>query len=217
MKTPVWSYSFLSTYDRCPKQAAAKYVDKTYPYVKDSPELARGNSVHNAMEHRINSGQRLPDDMQEWEQFAANIISGSPVKIEAELKLGVRRDWSPCGFFAKDVWGRCKIDVPMLFGPDAVIFDWKTGKAWEDPLELKINAVFLRTVYPGLMNISGAYVWLKENRWGELYDLSDTESTKEWIEDTMEKAAKSNFWTPKKNALCGWCALKDCPYFKDRT
>lgn len=217
MKVPVWSYSFLSTYDRCPSQAAAKYVNKNYPYDGESEALRWGNAVHSAMEHRINSGQRLPDDMQQWEQFVSPLLGEHP-HIEAELKLGVRKDWSPCGFFDKDVYGRGKLDVPIIVhGADtAILFDWKTGKEWEDPLELKINAVLLKAKYPHLKEIVGAYAWLKENKWGIIYDLSDTDSTKEWIDETMYKAELNNFWVPRKNALCGWCALKSCPNWREK-
>jgi hypothetical protein len=217
MKVPAWSYTFLSTYDRCPRQAEAKYVNKTYPYEGESEALRWGNNVHDAMEHRINTNKELPPDMTQWEQFVKGITEGHPGTV-AELKLGVRKDWSPCGFFDKDVYGRGKIDVPIIFreGTAGIIFDWKTGKPWEDPLELKIGAVLLKAKYPALEEIVGAYAWLKENRWGEVYDLSDTDSTKEWIDETIAKAERSNFWAPRKNALCGWCSLKDCPNFRDR-
>lgn len=211
MKVPVWSYSFLSTYDRCPSQAAAKYVNKTYPYEKENEALRWGNAVHDGMEHRINNNVRLPNDMQQWECFVEDLP-----KVEAELKLGVRKDYSPCGFFDKDVYGRGKLDVPIIDGDVGFIFDWKTGKEWEDPLELKIGAVLLKAKYPQLKEIVGAYCWLKENKWGQVYDLSDTDSTQKWIDETMEKAARSNFWTPKRNALCSWCSLTDCPYYKDK-
>jgi hypothetical protein len=214
MKTPVWSYSFLSTYDRCPSQAAAKYVNKTYPYEAENEALRRGNDVHKAMEDRLNINLPLPNDMEQWEEIVQPMVL--PCNRGAEMKLGVRRDYSPCGFFDKDVYGRGKLDVPIIDGDSGFIFDWKTGKAWEDPLELKIGAVLLKAKFPHLKEIAGAYIWLKENRWGDVYDLSDTDSTREWIDATMERAAKSNFWTPRRNALCGWCALRDCPNFKDR-
>lgn len=215
MKLPVWSYTFLSTYELCPRKAEAIYVNKNYPRDGESAALRWGNAVHDAMEHRINSNQRLPDDMQQWEQFGAKFANKG---IQAEMKLGVDKNYNPCGFFDSNVYGRCKIDVPVLINDEAAaIFDWKTGKSnYEDPMELKINAVLLKAKYPELKEIYGAYAWLKEDRWGELYDLSDTASTIEWIEETMAKAERSNFWAPRKNALCGWCNLKTCPNYKDR-
>lgn len=218
MKLPVWSYTFLSTYARCPKQASARWVERTYPFV-ETPELKRGNDVHSCMEQRITNDIPLPPDMQQWEHYGElldQIATQDGVQVHAELKLAVRRDWSPCGFFDNDVWGRGKADVTIRNSTYASLMDWKTGKPWEDPLELEIQAVLLQAAYPELKTISGAYIWLKTDEPGTVYDLSDTAKTRAWIEKTMADAEKSNFWVPKRNALCGWCALDQCPNWRER-
>ena len=50
MKLPVASYSFLNTWAICPHQAARKYIVKDLPREPETPEMAWGNAVHEAME-----------------------------------------------------------------------------------------------------------------------------------------------------------------------
>lgn len=218
MKLPVWSYTFLSTYDRCPKQAAVRFIERKYPF-EPTAELDWGNYVHDAMEHRIADGTPLPPVMEQWEKIAVlfdELKAEDDVEMHAEMKLGVRKDWSSCGFFDDDVWGRGKLDVTVIRDDVAVLTDWKTGKVWEDPLELWIQAALLKAKYPQLKTILGSYVWLKEDLIGVEYNLSDVSDTVAWINTTMAKAEASNFWVPRRNALCGWCALVDCPNWRER-
>lgn len=221
MKIPVWSYSFLNVYDRCPKQAAAMYVERNYPKDAVNEAMDWGNVVHSAMEVRINDGVPLPTNMLDYEKYVHHIEAVASDfganELTAEVKLGVTKDYKPCDFFDKErVWGRGKLDLVLRAGNSAILPDWKTGKPREDPMELKVNAVLLQAWYPEITDIFGMYVWLKEDRIGEPHDLSDTASTREWINETMRKAEASNFWVPKRNALCGWCNLTACPNWRER-
>ena len=47
-----------------------RYIVKDQPYV-ESPEMKWGNDVHSAFEYRVGSRKPLPDNMMQWEQFAA--------------------------------------------------------------------------------------------------------------------------------------------------
>lgn len=215
-KPIVWSYSFLSTYDRCARQAEAKYISKELPYV-ESPEAKFGNDVHSAMEHYLNSGV-IPKDEQTY-KWAKKFID--PIKllphIGAEKKLGVDRDWKPVEFFSKEVWGRGKVDYATVHNDQAFLLDYKTGKVWEDPLELYIQGALLHALYPNLTSIKGCYIWTKEERYGDVYDVFEAlDRTREWIEETMQKVGQGLFYA-KPNKLCGWCDLKSCKHWKART
>lgn len=208
-KIPVWSYSFLSVYDRCARQGQAQYITKELPYV-ESPEAAHGNFVHKMFEDRINIGKPFP---KEYTNYNAYI---HPAFKVAEAKMGVTRDWKATEFFGKDVWGRGKLDTYIISGDNAFLLDWKSGKVREDPTELAVQAVLLKAKHPNLTSIKGSYVWLKEERYGETYELySMLGRTKDWIEKTMEKVGQGLFYA-QPNALCGWCALTACKHWKQR-
>jgi hypothetical protein len=214
-KSFVWSYSFLSTYARCARQGQARYITKEMPYV-ETPQMAHGNAVHSAFEVAIEKEEKLPGALAEYERYVTPVITAkkSGANVVPELKLGVTHDWEPTGFFDSNVWGRGKLDAPIIHGSTAFLIDWKTGNTWEDPTELNVQAVLLHTLYPELTAIKGCYVWLKAGVYGTTYDLlAEVERTKDWIEGTMDKLGKGLFYaTPNK--LCGWCDLMSCAHNK---
>ena len=223
-KKLVGTYSILNSYRNCPHQMGRRYVVKDLgPYV-ETPEIAWGNKVHLAMEQRVQGGKPLPVEMQGWEVFAAP-LAAHEAGVRCELKLGVTQDFLPCDFWAEDVWFRGKLDVAMIKGPNAYIVDWKTGKStYEDPLELETGAALLRAKFSHIEKITGNYVWLKENRLGERYDLSDTRQTWSTVQRLMDEIAAKvkstdpvwDVWEKQPSGLCSWCPVKDCEHWRER-
>ena len=213
-----WSYSFLSTYLRCRLQAEARYVTKTYPF-KETPEMAKGNKLHTAFEHYVrNAISELPGEIVEEfprAQAFADKAKSLPMPV-AEHQIGIRRDWGPTGFFARDAWGRCKVDFYSMGTESALIWDWKSGKVWEDPLELLIQAVAINSQYPKIKNMVAMYVWLKPGKLGDVHKIGPKEisDTRKLIEDIMAKVEMEP-WLATKNALCGWCDYTHCRHYKE--
>src|SRR5258707_9639465 len=168
-KPIVYSYTMLNTADTCLHRVYRQYIKKDIPYI-ETPEMKWGNQVHTAMEYRI-GGKPLPENMRQWEPLVAPFARPG---AKAELKLGVTREGKPTDFFGNDVFLRGKVDVALINGNAAFLPDWKTGNSkYEHPFELQIQAVLLQAANPYLTKIAGLYVWLKENRIGQSYDLSD--------------------------------------------
>lgn len=208
----VWSYSMLHGFrDICAFQSEARYITKTIKFV-ETPEIQWGNKVHKAMQHRL-GGKPLPLDMQQWEPFVAPLAERGAT---AEQELGVTAEGKPCRFFSDkpQVWGRGKIDVTLIEGDTAAIWDWKSGSSrYEDPFELETNAVLLKAKHPHLKKITGWYVWLKENRLSKPYDLSDVGKT--WNEicrimQTIHNYKAIQEYPKRESPLCRWCQRYDC-------
>lgn len=208
-KPVVYSYTMLNTADTCLHRAYRQYVKRDIAYV-ETPEMKFGNEVHTAMEHRI-GGKPLPEPMRQWEPLAAPFARPG---ARAEMKLGITRDAKPAEFFGRDVFLHGKIDVTLINGTSAFLPDWKTGSSrYESPFELEIQALMLKVANPHLTKIGGCYVWLKENRIGQQYDLSDVNST--WAKvnnkvEAIEDAMAGREWPKTKGPLCGYCGVKDC-------
>ncbi len=209
-KPLVFSYSLLNNYANvCPHQTYRKYIKKDLPFV-ESAAMKFGNDAHSALEYRL-GGKPLPPNMQQWEPIMA-AFDGRNAK--AEQKLGIRIDCKPCGWFDDSVWLRTKIDVTLIQDVTAVIADHKTGRSdYEDPFELAINALVLHAHHPYLKQIKGFYIWLKESRVGQAYDLSDTNDTYNKVfalvkQFNSDKAAST--WEKRKSGLCGYCSVGDC-------
>lgn len=217
MKPFVWSFSSLSTYDRCPRQAQARYITKEMPY-EESEAAAYGNRVHRDLELAVRDKGFVHEPIEGANRYLHDLYSLPCTDLIAEQQLGVTRDYKPTGFFSDDVWGRGKLDVTaLLSSTTAILFDWKTGSSsYEDSFELEVQALLLQAKYPQLKIIKGCYIFLKESRYGQVYDLSSKlEKTKEKIEEIMNKIGQGIFYA-NKNKLCGWCSLKSCKHHKDR-
>jgi hypothetical protein len=215
-KPLVYSYTLLKTADTCLYKCFRQYVKRDLPFDK-TPEIDWGNRVHEAMEYRI-GGKPLPQDMMHWEPIVSAYVDRG---AKSEKKTGITRECKPTGFFDKDVWLRCKIDVTMLQGSVVFISDFKTGNSrYEDPFELEIQALTLKAAIPAITRVAGHYAWLKENRIGEIHDLSDFQAT--WAKinnkvEAIEDCQVSGEWPKTKNPLCPWCAIVDCEFNPKRT
>lgn len=203
----------LHTYKNiCAYQAAQRFVYKRIPFFK-TPAMQYGDDVHKAFELRVGGQKPLPVAMQQWEPFAVP-FDGRNVKVET--KLGITAQGHSCDFFAKNVWGRTRIDVTLINGTAAYINDWKTGKSkYEDPFELKVNAVLLHAANPQLEKIVGTYTWLAENRLSERYDLSDTRKT--WwsiheIVRSIENDKLTGHFEKRRSGLCAFCPCYECEH-----
>lgn len=214
-KPLVWTYTMLKTYrDVCAHQTYRKYILKDVPYTP-TPEMARGNAVHDALELRVGAGKPLPTDMHDYERFARAFDGKNP---KCEPKLAVTRDGKSTSYFDRDVWGRGRADVCLVQDDRAYFCDWKTGKVREDPFELEVQAVLLKAKYPNLRVIKGQYAWLKEMTLGPVHDLSHTAQTWGTIQHLVKlieaDRAKGEF-DKEPGPLCGWCEISDCAHNKN--
>ncbi len=216
-KLPVYSYTFLNTFDICPKQAFHRFVLKDHPFV-GSDASKWGDRVHKALEERIGKDVPLPVEMTKFEPYAAALAALEPF---VEMKLGIRKDGTPCDFFADDVWLRGKADVVAKRDVLVLLADHKTGKKREDIYELEIQALMVHSRWPELERISGFYGWLQEIKPGRLHDVSNTGETLECVQekaDEIEHCHKTGEWRTKAGPLCGWCPVTSCNFnrLKDR-
>ena len=210
----IWTFSNLNCYDSvCGYQFYRRYIKKDLGPFVESPAIKEGNAIHTAFELRVGGGKVLPDSMRQWEHFATP-FDALPA-VEVEMKLGVTADGKPTGFFDSDVAGRGKADVVVINENKAGIWDWKGGanSKYEKPFELEIHALMLKIKHPQLDTIVGSYVWLKENRMSQPYDLSDFNSTWARVNNIVE-AIKNDMadeqFEKRKGPLCGFCDVLDC-------
>jgi len=213
----IYTYTNLNTFDNvCPHQFYRRYIVKDIPYV-ETDAMRWGNQVHTAFEHRLAGGKPLPVEMQQWEHFAEPFDNRT---VKVEIKLAIDSNGASVGYWDKAAWLRGKIDAVVLNETGAVIIDWKTGGSkYEDALELEISALLLRSKYPRLERIMGRYVWLKEDRLGQSYDLSNTHATLERVKaivTKIEQERRVGEFEKRRSGLCGWCDVLDCENNKKR-
>ena len=209
----VASYSALDQFKKCPHKFYRQYIIKDQPYV-ETPERKYGNDVHAAFAQRLGSKQPLPEPMRKWEHFAYPFDG---YQVFAEQKLGITESSVSVGFWDNGVWFRGMADAVVIKDDKGFILDWKTGGSkYEDPFELETNALLVKAKFPQLKKIVGSYAWLKENRVGQQYDLSDFKKT--WLEiSRLVELIKENLangeWKKQRSGLCGWCSVEDCEHY----
>jgi hypothetical protein len=212
-KPLVFTFSILNAYLNCPEAMQRRYIKKDLgPYV-ETPEIAWGNKVHKAFELRVGSGKPLPAEMEQWECFALPFDRKNAV---TEQQIGIDNTGKASPYWDAPVWFRGKVDVILTEKNTAFLVDWKTGKSnYEHPFELQTNAVLAKAKFPHLTNIFGSYTWLKENRMGQVYDLSDTDATLTRMREiaaNIEADRAADAWHKKQSGLCGYCPVRDCPH-----
>lgn len=208
----IYTYTQFTTFLNCSWQFNGRYVSRHVPYVSSEAQ-AWGNKVHSAFEHRIRARTPLPDDMRQYDKWAA-VFDGRNAMVEHQMAINVEGRY--CGYYDKtSCWFRGKADVTVVNGTTGYIGDWKTGKMREDPTELEMLAVLLRAKHPELTKIMGQYFWLRDSVAGPLHDLSATERTfgeMNRIVKLIEADMQSGVFKKEKGALCGWCDDRACEF-----
>jgi hypothetical protein len=217
-----WSPSAINDFITCPMKYAAARFYFTTPYV-ESEAMRLGTMEHKFLEDRIALKKPLPDGYTRGEKFclALEKATANGGKLIAEREMAISRDMKLVGWFDKNAWGRCKIDVAAIVGDKCSAIDWKTGKPKDDMLQLKINICFLALAHPEINKFTGRYVWLKT---GEMTPKGDEGVfTREQIPDLwaeilghtkrMEQAWRSEVFNARSSGLCrNWCDVTTCPH-----
>jgi hypothetical protein len=213
----------LDKFENCPKSAFHKYIlkEKEPP----SPASEHGNAVHKALEERIKHDKPLPEAYQKYNSMVQSVINAYKpgTKVYAELKMGLTKEFKPCGFFDRDVWGRSAADVVLKVNDSILVFDWKTGKNNEGKkynigdAQHKIMAAFLFKHFPTVKRIVGVNLYLESNEVGQPYSFDATDTRAIWTDilvkiQKMERALATMTWQAQPSGLCGWCPVKTCEF-----
>jgi hypothetical protein len=219
----IWSYTALSTFLKCPRQAAHRFVYRDVPQ-PESDAMRFGSDVHKALEERLREGKPLTVSFVRWEPLARSVDrarrDGQGVVFEE--KVAVDRSWKSTGFFSDIAWGRGVLDLAMVGNRAAVLLDWKTGKPKDDPLQLDIFAAFALARWPHLEEITAAFVWLQQDAPGKAvrYTRASIETTTipevTKLVDKMEQAEMTDHWPARRSPLCGWCPVTSCEHNPNR-
>lgn len=208
-----WSHSSLKAFETCPRQYHATKVLKLYPF-EQSEAAKYGDDVHKSIESYIKGESRFPPAHLAFKP-AVDAALAKPGRKLPEYKMGVRKDLSPCDFFAKDVWVRGVADLAVLDDDDmrAWVMDWKTGgNKYPDLDQLTLMSLMVFAHFPHIRQINSALLFLVPGT------MNKSSMTREQFDDgwwryrervsKIEAAMAHDVWNPKQSGLC----KKHCPH-----
>lgn len=210
------SYSSIKDFEGCPKRFNEVRILKRFKQ-QDTEATLYGTAVHKAFEDYVKDKTPLPPQFSQFKPFVEP-LAGLDGDIRCEEKIGVRRDFKPCGFFDKDVWIRGIPDYLVVNAPKRVarVADYKTGKSsrYADMAQLELMAAMVMAHHPDVDTVKGALLFVVAN------DVIKSEFTRAQLPDiwskwagrvgSVEKAIELNVWNPRPSALCKFCPVKDC-------
>lgn len=212
------SYSAIKDFEGCPRRYHEVRILKKFKQ-KDTEATLYGTAVHKAFEDYIQSSTPLPPSFEAYRQFVEP-LAALDADIRCEEKLGIRADFTPCGFFDKDVWLRGIPDYLAISrnGEVARVADYKTGKSsrYADTAQLELMAAMVFIHHPTVKRVKGALLFVVAG------DIIKAEYTRDRLPEILSKwagragaietAVEVGVWNARSSALCKFCPVSSCEH-----
>lgn len=213
------SYSAIKLYENC---SLRYYRQRIIKDIQDEPGEASiyGDRVHKALESRLKIGADLPDHLAFAEKYCRSIEDlGNRGLLGVEQELVITENFEPVDWWHRDAWLRFKLDVLVIVGSTALIFDWKTGKRRVDNFQMEMFAAIVFQMYPEVQVVKTNLVWLKDKAMDtEVFKRKQSPYLWRTILEKIkriEKSLEKENWPAKPSGLCGWCPARfSCDYYE---
>ena len=215
-----FSYSAIKDFQNCARKYHVVRILKQYKQ-GDTTATLYGTAVHTAFENYVKDGTPLPEAFQHYLPFVEPLakIGG---EIKCELKLGIRKDFTPCEFFAPDVWFRGLPDYLALNHEKGIarVVDYKTGKSsrYADTDQLELMAAMVMAHYPKINTVKGVllFVVAKDAVKAEYTRAQLPEILSKWAghASMIEAALEAGVWNARPSGLCGFCPVESCEHHR---
>jgi hypothetical protein len=213
-----WSISRLSAFELCPRRH--NEVDLLKNFTEGpSPERDFGSDLHKALELACAKGQPLPPELRSYQDVVDKVRSLPGDKL-FEQRMGITRQFEPCGYFADDIWLRVVSDVLILSedGTRAAVIDYKSGKIKPDMSQLLLNAAVIFAYYPMVQTVDVAYWWVCKGRKltkGMYHRVDLPEIWNKFLPrvKVYEKATQEGVFLANPSGICRkWCPVTSCQF-----
>lgn len=207
-----WSFTSLTAFETCPWRY---YVTRITKEVKE-PEteaLRWGNEVHKAFETYMTTkgACETPEWFDRWKPIADRLLA-KPGDKYAEYEAAITEDFQPCGWWDDVAWCRGKLDVLIINGPTALVFDYKTGKPKLGSDQLRLFALLTFAHFSDVESVRSGYIWLASGQvTTDTYHRQDAATL--WpmfIQrvNAMRRALESGTMRKRPSGLCrNWCPV----------
>lgn len=214
------SWSRVAVFRECPYKFKEKFITKTYPDDSNNPAFAKGKEVHSQLENYVKAkkkGIEKPVGLIAGNGLPiVDAIMAQPGICFPELQLAVKADWSKVDWFGKDIMYRAIVDLLHINNNQALIADYKTGKAapyTDNRGQLHLSAAFVFELYPEVETITSALLFLEHKQTNKYLFTREMHAANKaaWELEAIAINEETEF-APKKNEYCHSCLSKTCPF-----
>ena len=199
-----WSYSRWQDYEKCPRLAKYKHVDKLRE--PDNPAMGRGLVVHDELADYLSKGGEIPEaGRQYYTTLLQELRALDPIH---DQEWGFTNRWQVTGWFAKDTWFRSKLDVCIVYDDNtADVVDFKTGKdAPSHMLQAELYAVSVFIRYANVSHVTVRF-WYLDHGPESVYRYSRSdlkELQAKWEKRTLPML-NDEIFAPRPGQHCKYC------------
>jgi len=215
-----WSHSRLEQFANCPWAFFRLEVKRDIKKVQGK-EASWGEWVHEQFRYRANHpGYELPAELSQHEPHMKRLDAREGV-LATELKVGLTRELQPCDFMSQDIWWRGIIDWRKISGKQAQLEDYKTGKPHMKFSQLAEFALFTFYEHPEVNLVDAQYYWTVDcTSTRRVWSRKEIPLLWAMFQADLKQykiAFQTETWQKRPSGLCaGYCAVKDCEYWKPR-
>lgn len=218
VKPVAFSYSRLNNFEECPKKFYAIAIAKEFQE-KESDQMRYGKDVHKALELRVAKNKPLPSHLQHLEPMMQKILAAPGRKLP-EQQLAINANFEPCEWFDKEAYCRAIVDLAVIGGKRAVLFDYKTGKISDDFTQMRLTGAVFMQHYPEIEELTLAYLWIKERK-PTREEMTRADIPVVWEQllpriNRYQTAFVSQSFPPRPGRACRSCPVTACPYWSRR-
>lgn len=182
-------------------------------------EAAKAEHFHEVTDKYWDKVEDLRGSVSRFQQRMIEFTARTPVKkIYPELKIGITKDMKPTGFFAKDVYFRGVLDLPIhLQSGDLVLLDHKYGGegTWglknymrqlnSQKVLFHLGQSRLRGAQSGIHFIMNSEVTMAKYVTSEEIETSLARDLFMDIKDAVKVVQDSKVFTHKRGSQCKYC------------
>ena len=168
----------------------------------------RGTDTHALIEKYLISGAELPFELSYSQGFLGELRASAHLVLP-EHKLAVDKDWVGVGWDSPDAWCRGILDLLIVpRGAKATVYDWKTGKMYDEHYEQKelYAALVFANLAEEIVEVEAIHVYLdlKKNT-TRTYHRTQVEPVHQRWKARADKLLQEDY-TPLPGWYCRYCS-----------